>query len=79
MGLAYDLDSQGRPLIEDWAAVITVGSANLGVIMGEDRLDGINLPASDSADFDIIIRSCTYAKDCYIITGSYPSQQSNHD
>ena len=71
MGLAYDLDSQGRPLIEDWAAVITVGSANLGVIMGEDRLDGINLPASDSADFDIIIRSCTYAKDCYIITGSY--------
>ena len=71
MGLAYDLDSQGRPLIEDWGAVITVGSANLGLIIGEDRLDGIFLPAQDSADFDVIIRSCTYAKDCYIITGSY--------
>jgi len=77
MGLAYDLDSQVRPLIEDWAAVIVVGSANLGAIMGEDRLGGINLPASDSADFDIIIRSCTYAKDCYIITGSYKADFSS--
>ena len=71
MGLAYDLDSQARPLIDDWAKVIVLGALELGQITGQDRLSGITVPAADSTDFDVIIRSCTYAKDCYIITGSY--------
>ena len=75
MGLAYDLDTKSfpNPHFFAWDEVLKLGDQAL--FKGADnRRSDIDIPGFSDADyseFDVIIRSTTYANDFYIITGSY--------
>ena len=79
MGLAYDLDTKSfpNPHFFAWDEVLTNGDQALFINTGiGGRGEDINIPSSfddpaDYSEFDVIIRSTTYANDFYIITGSY--------
>ena len=77
MGLAYDLDTKKfpNPHFFAWDQVLTLGDTNLFNAGGDNRSNGdIRIPSfadTDYSEFDVIIRSTTYANDFYIITGSY--------
>jgi len=77
LGLAYDLDSKQFPNLRlyDWSNVLSQGDSNLFLASGGPlRVEDIGIPQFNDAnydEFDIIIRSTTYAQDYYVVTGSY--------
>jgi len=73
MGLAYNLDVQTRFSLNDWRQILSQGDTNLfsGAVFSQSRAEGITFPASDSAEFDIMVRKSTLVEDHYVICGSY--------
>lgn len=76
LGLAYDLDTKSfpNPHFFAWDQVLQMGDSNLFSASENRQNNDIQIPSyfdANYSEFDVIIRSTTYAQDFYIISGSY--------